>query len=158
LYLSCVMADNYLEKRYQEVFGNSGSSKKNSIHRLGIDNLLLKNQSIKGFDPSYKVHRLQLESIAGVNDKINSVAKEKSLRFFLFNQEDEAFIVVCSTLPERPSVNIDLGISLQSMLLKAVDLGLGGKIILDFDKMETQNELNLHFEPLAILVVGKPLI
>ena len=70
--------------------------------------------------------------------------------------EPEAFIVVCSTVPENPGIDIDLGISLQSMLLKAVEMGLGGLIIRNFDREPVREALGLPFEPVAVLAVGKP--
>ena len=50
--------------------------------------------------------------------------------------ESRAFIVVCSTAEESPAVDIDLGISLQSMALKAVEIGLNALILLAFDRRE----------------------
>ena len=51
---------------------------------------------------------------------------------------------------------IDLGISLQSMLLKAVEMGLGGLIVRNFDHKALQQALDLPLEPIAVLAVGKP--
>lgn len=70
----------------------------------------------------------------------------------------EAFIIVCglSSTP-GPDTLIALGMSLQTMSLKAVDLGLGSLIISDFDKDALKAALNLPSVPLAILAIGKPL-
>ena len=70
----------------------------------------------------------------------------------------EAFIIVCgpSSTP-GPDTLIALGMSLQTMSLKAVDLGLGSLIISDFDKAALKAALNLPSVPLAILAIGKPL-
>lgn len=70
----------------------------------------------------------------------------------------EAFIIVCgpSSTP-GPDTLIALGMSLQTMSLKAVDLGLGSLIISDFDKAALKTALNLPSVPLAILAIGKPL-
>ena len=176
------MADNYLEKRYEEVFGK-GAAAQSLPRRPSLDNLLLKNRSYRGYDKSYAVHHLQLEAIVGVNTKVASSVNCQSLRFTMVQKgeeaqkvlahirmgralpelnlpfpgtEPEAFIVVCSTLPENSSVDIDLGISLQSMLLKAVELGLGGLIIRNFDHAEIREALGLPLEPLAVLAIGKP--
>ena len=70
--------------------------------------------------------------------------------------EPEAFIIVCSNHEENASVDIDLGISLQTMLLKAVELGLGGLIIRNFDRDEIRSGLELPLEPVAVLAIGKP--
>ena len=166
------MADNYLEKRYEEVFGRDGAGRKSAPHRPSLDTLLLRNRSFRGYDKDYVVHRRQLDAMIAVNPKVASSINLQRLRFRPVvkgpeadavgrhirmgrglpelhlpfpGTEPEAFIVVCSTVPENPGIDIDLGISLQSMLLKAVEMGLGGLIIRNFDR-----------EPVAVLAVGKP--
>ena len=176
------MADNYLEKRYEEVFGRD-AGKKQTPRRPALDTLLLHNRSYRGYDKSYVVHRRQLDAMIGVNPKVASSVNLQRLRFRpvvkgpeadAINQhirlgrglpelhlpfpgtEPEAFIIVCSTVPENPGIDIDLGISLQSMLLKAVEMGLGGIIIRNFDREPIQNALALPYEPICVLAVGKP--
>lgn len=177
------MADNYLEKRYEEVFGNAASGRTALPARASLDKLLLRNRSYRGYDKSYVVHKRQLDAIVAVNTKVASSMNLQRLRFLevtrgpvadtanrhirmgrllpecnlpLPGTEPEAFIVVCSTCDENPGLDIDLGISLQSMLLKAVDLGLGGVIIRNFDKAELQAALALELSPVAVLAIGKP--
>lgn len=178
------MADNYLEKRYEEVFGHGGGTAGPALpRRASLDTLLHRNRSYRGYDKSYVVHRRQLEAIVAVNPKIASSVNAQMLRFHLVTRgpesdivmshirmgralpelhlpfkgtEPEAFIVVCTTREESSSVDIDLGISLQSMLLKAVDLGLGGLIIRNMDKEEIQSELGLPLPVVAVLAIGKP--
>ena len=176
------MADNYLEKRYEEVFGKSSGKSSPSLHRQSIDTLLLKNRSFRGYDTSYVVHSLQLQAIMAVNCRVASSVNAQRLRFHPVTRgpesdivnshirmgralpelhlpfpgtEPEAFIVVCSSSTD-PGLFIDLGISLQSMLLKAVDLGLGGLIIRNFDAEPLQRELGLPLAPVAVLAIGKP--
>ncbi|NLZ18699.1 MAG: nitroreductase [Bacteroidales bacterium] len=176
------MADNYLEKRYEEVFGASGGHKA-AAARPGLDVLLLRNRSFRGYDKSYVVHRRQLEAMIAVNPKVASSVNLQRLRFrpvvkgteadFVNahirlgrglphlqlpfpGREPEAFIVVCSTVAENPGIDIDLGISLQSMSLKAAEMGLGGIIIRNFDREDLRDGLSLPYEPLAVLAVGKP--
>jgi hypothetical protein len=175
------MADNYLEKRYEEVFGKGAKPK--APARPSLDRLLTLDRSFRGYDKSYVVHRRQLDTLIAVNPKVASSINMQRLRFRpvvkgpeadLVNQyirmgrglpelhlpfpgtEPEAFIVVCSTVPENPGIDIDLGISLQSMLLKAVEMGLGGLIIRNFDREPVREALGLPFEPVAVLAVGKP--
>ena len=176
------MADNYLEKRYEEVFGRDAGHRK-VPGRPGLDTLLLHNRSFRGYDKSYVVHRRQLEAMIAVNPKVASSINLQRLRFRPVVQgpeadlvnahirmgrglpelhlpfpgtEPEAFIVVCSTVPENPGIDIDLGISLQSMLLKAVEMGLGGLMIRNFDREPIREGLGLPFEPLCVVAVGKP--
>jgi len=176
------MADNYLEKRYEEVFGKAAGQKK-APQRPTLDTLLLHNRSYRGFDKDYVVHRRQLDAMIAVNVKVASSVNLQRLRFRpvvkgpeadLVNKyirmgrglphlklpfpgtEPEAFIVVCSIVPENPGIDIDLGISLQSMLLKAVEMGLGGLMIRNFDREPIREALALPYEPIAVLAIGKP--
>ena len=176
------MADNYLEKRYEEVFGRDAGHRKVPA-RPGLDTLLLHNRSFRGYDKSYVVHRRQLDAMIAVNTKVASSVNLQRLRFRpvvkgseadLINAhirmgrglpelhlpfpgtEPEAFIIVCSTVPENPGIDIDLGISLQSMLLKAVEMGLGGLMIRNFDREPLREGLGLPFEPVCVVAVGKP--
>lgn len=176
------MADNYLEKRYDEVFGR-GKSSAVSLRKPTLDQLLHRNRSFRGYDKSYTVHRLQMEAIVGVNTKVASSINGQRLRFRIVTKgpeadtvlkcikmgralpelnlpfpgtEPEAFIIVCATSQENASIDIDLGISLQSMLLKAVELGLGGLIIRNFDREPLMEELHLPLDPIAVLAIGRP--
>ena len=58
------MADNYLEKRYEETLGNG----KIRVKKIGhtVDELLTKNRSTRGYKKAYKVSHSELERIAGV--------------------------------------------------------------------------------------------
>ena len=176
------MADNYLEKRYEEVFGKD-AGRKHAPQRPSLDTLLLHNRSYRGFDRDYVVHRRQLDAMIAVNVKVASSVNMQRLRFRPVVQgpeadavnkyirmgrglphlqlpfpgrEPEAFIIVCSTAAENPGIDIDLGISVQSMLLKAVEMGLGGLIIRNFDREPIREALSLPYEPICVVAVGKP--
>jgi len=177
------MADNYLEKRYEEVFGRGASHKSLTPSKPSLDTLLLRNRSYRGYDRTYVVHPLQLRAIAGVNPLTASAGNAQRLRFKLVSKveeadfvlshirlgsalpelhlplpgtEPQAFVIVCSTVEENAMVDIDLGISLQSMSLKAVELGLGCVIVRNFDREEIRKGLGLPYSPIAVLAVGKP--
>ena len=174
------MADNYLEKRYEETLG-SGKIKVKKIGHT-IDELLLKNRSTRGYKKAYKVSRSELERIVGACTRIPSARNQQVLRFKLVTHdtgadqvlplvkmgaalpelhlpfpgtEPEAFIIVCSTVAENPMVDIDLGIAAQSMLLKAVEMGLNGLIIAAFNRAKLQEDLSLPYPPLLVLAIGK---
>ena len=175
------MADNYLEKRYDEVF----NSQKVRVKRIGhtVDELLLRNRSYRGYNKSFVVSEDMLRRIVAVCSRISSARNQQALRFRLVTKGDEAdfvlqniklgaalpqlhlpfpgtepeaFIVVCSTKAEDSMVDIDLGIALQSMLLKAVEMGLGGLIIGAFNREAIRERFNLSIEPLMLLAIGKP--
>ena len=174
------MADGYLEKRYEEVFGKG--AKKTVVKHTSIETLMEKNRSYRGYDQSFVVKRDMLERIVAVNTKIASAKNQQVLRFKLVTKETgadiivqnmklggllpelhlpypgtepEAFIIICSTVPETKFVDIDLGIAAQSMLLKATEMGLNGIMIGAFNKAKITEAFNLPYEPLLILAIGK---
>lgn len=170
-----------MEKRLDE-FHNG--KKKTVIKTVGqsLDTLLLKNRSCRGYDKQRVVSIETLKSIVGVNNKIPSARNQQVLRFKLVTRdsgadvvlaniklggalpelhlplqgtEPEAFIIVCSTIAENKLVDIDAGIAVQSMLLKAVELGYNGIIIGAFNKERITEAFQLPYEPLLILAIGK---
>ena len=177
------MADNYLEKKFEEY--NSGRTQspkhKSTSGNMSLNSLLLKNRSYRGFDPSKQVSLQELQQIAEVCTKIPSAKNQQVLRFKLVAGEDtprlqqytkwggalpelnlpfkgtepSAFIIICSTVPENKWVDIDLGIAAQSMLLKAVEMGLNGICIGAFNKAEVTSEFSLPCEPVLVLAIGK---
>ena len=174
------MADNYLEKRYEEVFKSGGKAV--NRHSPGVETLMRRTRSYRAYDQSYEVMEIQLEAIVRANTLVASARNQQALRFRLLTRasgsvrmqglyrlgralpelhlpapgtEPEAFIVICSVLPECKNIDIDLGISCQSMLLKATEMGLQGVIICNFDRDAVRTEFDLPYEPLAILAVGK---
>jgi len=192
------MADNYLEKRYDEIFGSGAVKKAPHAHKTpSLDSLMLKNRSVRGFDQSRVVSMDELKSIIEVNTRIASSKNWQILRFkpvvagseadivnanikmgALFRKkrlnaapgedlenfpdlplggtQPQAFIVICSLEKENPSVLIDLGISLQSMSLKAVEMGLNCLMIRAIDRAKLSASLDLGgLEPIAVLAVGK---
>lgn len=177
------MADNYLEKRYEEVFGSGAGRREGVRHATpSIDNLIAHNRSQRGYVKERVVTRDELEKIIRVCTMIPSARNQQVLRFrpvtrdsgaadVLVNirlggalpelhlpfegTEPEAFIVVCSTVEEGRYVDIDLGIAAQSMLLKAVAMGLNGIIICAFNHEAIQTALSLPYPPIAVIAIGK---
>lgn len=172
------MADNYLENKMEEHLASKNVPTKRAA---SLDSLLLRNRSQRGFDPSIIVRADHLRRIIAVNTRIPSARNQQVLRFrpVLQNEADkvlphirlggalpewhlplpgtgpQSFIVICSTVPESRYVDIDLGISVQSMLLKAVEMGLNGICIGAFDKEAIRTNLRLPYEAVLILAIGK---
>ena len=172
------MADNYLEKRQEEL----AHAQKTVVRRnhLSLDTLLRRNRSYRGF--SGTVSEAQLRELVGVVPLVASGMNRQALRFRLVSgadaalvhplvklgaalpeehlphpgMEPAAYIVVCSTVPEDKVVDIDLGIAAQSMLLKATEMGLGGIFILNFQREALREALGLPLEPVAVIGLGKP--
>lgn len=169
------MADNYLEKRYEEVFG-AGAAKKSPVRHgtPSLNTLLVKNRTVRRYKQDARVTAEQLRSIVEVNTKIASAMNRQALRYRLVTGDNvpplreilfreparsesaTAFIVVYTAIPEDRYIDIDLGISLQSMALKATELGLNCLIKGNIDRELIRNffhdEAN---EPLAVLCIGK---
>ena len=174
------MADNYLEKRMEQYRSRSSSSQ-GAKTKEGVTSLFVKNRSTRGYDSSYLVRADQLRRIVSVNTKLASARNRQPLRFRLVTADEalkvlpfirmgaglkelnlplsgtepNAFIVVCSTIEPRNSTFVDLGISVQSMLLQAVEIGLNGLCILSFDKEKIKEALGITLEPLMVVAIGK---
>lgn len=176
------MADNFLENKFEEL--RAPKNQKTIIKQVGqsLDSLLIKNRSHRGYSHDVVISREMLQRLVSVNTKIPSARNQQCLRFKLVTQdsgadivleniklggalpelhlpypgtEPQAFIIICSTQAESKLVDIDLGISVQSMLLKAVELGLNGIIIGAFNKARLQEAFQLPYEPVLILAIGK---
>lgn len=174
------MADNYLEKKMEDYLGAAGSTKKSNRR---LEQLLRKNRSYRGYDNSYVVRPDQLRRIISVATKIPSARNSQLLRFRPVTHEQaakvlphirlggalrdiklpfegtepRAFVVICAATPTPDHyVYIDLGIAAQSMLLQAVEIGLGGICIGAFDKQAVKESLALPYEPLLVVAIGKP--
>ena len=75
------MADKYLEKRYEEVFGG-GASKKIVRHTAPtLNTLLVKNRSIRRWRQNFAATTDQLRTIVGVNADVASAMNRQVLRF-----------------------------------------------------------------------------
>lgn len=175
------MADNYLEKKMEDLKA-AGSATKTKSH-ASLEKLLVRNRSYRGYDNSYVVRPDQLRRIISVATKIPSARNSQLLRFRPVTHEEadkvlpfirlggalrdlklpfegmepRAFAVICAATPTPDHyVYIDLGIAAQSMLLQAVEIGLGGICIGAFDKQEVKESLALTYEPLLVVAIGKP--
>ena len=173
------MADNYLERRQEELSQRRPLVKHNGV---SLESLLKKNRSYRGFDQSRIVTESELKHIVQTTTLVASGMNKQRLRFHLVTKPDagkvlphitlgaalpdehlphpgsepEAFIVVCATEPENKVIDIDLGIAAQSMLLKATEMGLGGIFILNFRAEAIREALGLPLTPIAVIAIGKP--
>lgn len=173
------MADNYLEKRAEEL-----QLKRKVVVKRGasLESLLKRNRSFRGYDRSVEVDRGQLLEMVKTATWVASGMNAQPLRFRLVTgdeaakvhplvklgaalpeehlphpgEEPSAYIVICSTVEENRIVDMDLGIAAQSILLKATEMGLGGIFILNFKADAVQAALSLQMKPLAVLGIGKP--
>lgn len=173
------MADNYLGRKMEEYRARAETPARRPA--MTLTKLLLRNRSCRGYDPGFVVREDQLRTLIEVNTRIASARNQQVLRFRpvladeaplvlplirlgaalpelhlpLAGTEPNAFIVVCSTIPEDRYVDIDLGISVQSMLLRAAEIGLNGICIGAFNPARVRQTLHLPFDPLLILAIGR---
>lgn len=173
------MADNYLEKRQQEL-----AERRPKVVRPhpSLDSLLKRNRSYRGYDSARQVTEEELAKMLEVVPWVASGMNAQPLRFRLVTgeeaakvhplvklgaalhqehlphpgEEPSAYIAVCCTGQENKVVDMDLGIAAQSILLKAVEMGLGGIFILNFNPASVQEALGLSLAPIALLGIGKP--
>ena len=172
------MADNYLEKKMEDYRASQPTKRRTATLRR----LLQHNRSYRGYDNSFVVREDQLRRIIEVATLCPSVRNQQVLRFrpVLKDESDKvlshirlggalpelhlpfpgsepnAFVVICSTVEESKYVDMDLGIVAQSMLLQATEIGLGGICIGAFDHEPIKEALNLAYEPLLVLAIGRP--
>lgn len=179
-YFCILMADNYLEYRKQEIEERRKKTARRS--HPSLDTLLHRNRSYRGYDPDRVVTEQELRELVKATTLTASGMNRQALRFHLVTSgkagkilplitlgaalprehlphpgsEPQAFIVVCSSVPEDRVIGIDLGFAGQSILLKATEMGLGGIFILNFRKEALREALALPLEPLAVIAIGKP--
>lgn len=160
------MADDYLGRKMEEYMARKASGQSNRRPLATLGRLLLKNRSHRGYDTGFVVREDQLRRMIEVNTRIPSARNQQVLRFrpVLADEahkvlphirlggalpalrlpfpgtEPNAFIIICSTVEENRYVDMDLGISAQSMLLQAAEIGLNGICIGAFDKERIKQE------------------
>ena len=148
--------------------------------RVSLASLLTKNRSTRGFDASFKVRKDQLLSLVEAVRLAPSAMNQQALRYRLVTEEEaslllphirlgaalpdmklplegtepNAFIVVCATKDGR-FVDIDMGISAQTILLRAVEMGLNGVCIMAFDSEAVQKALQLPLVPQLLIAIGR---
>ena len=172
------MADNYLGRKMEEYEAQKCASVR--TRRVSLISLLAKNRSTRGFDTTFKVRKDQLVALVEAARLAPSARNQQVLRFRLVtaeeaqfvlphiglggalpelhlplpNTEPNAFVVICTTKEGR-YVDMDLGIAAQTMLLRAVEMGLNGVCIAAFNPEAISANLKLPYPPQLILAIGR---
>ena len=150
--------------------------------------LVIKNRSYRGYDHSYQFTRAQLEKYVDLARLCASSVNKQPLKYYLAwepetvakiqaetrwaralqptilprpGKEPTAFIVICQDDTLDPNLNRymkDIGIVAQTMLLGAVEEGLGGCMIGNFTAGNISQVLGLadNLHPLLVVAFGKP--
>ncbi len=153
-----------------------------------ISELVVKNRSYRGYDESYKVTEDVLKDLVDTARLTGSAANLQPLKYKLVADAENvaklngitrwgkmlkdielphkgmfptAYIVVCvdtNIVKNADSANTDIGIVAQTMLLSAVEKGLGGCMIGNYEKAKATEALGLpeHLVPQLIIAIGKP--
>lgn len=172
------MADNYLGRKMEEYEAQRCASVR--TRRVSLMSLLAKNRSTRGFDTTFKVRKDQLVALVDAARLAPSARNQQALRFRLVTAEEahlvlphiglggalpelhlplpdtepNAFVVICATKEGR-YVDMDLGIAAQTMLLRAVEMGLNGVCIAAFNPGAISANLKLPYPPQLILAIGR---
>ena len=172
------MADNYLGRKMEEYEAQKCASVR--TRRVSLVSLLTKNRSTRGFDSSFKVRKDQLVSLVEAARLAPSAMNQQALRYRLVTEEEaplllplirlgtalpdmnlplegfepNAFVVICATKEGR-FVDVDMGIAAQSILLRAVEMGLNGVCIAAFDPEAVQKALQLPLVPQLLIAIGR---
>ena len=174
-----IMADDYIGRKMEDFRARAATPAARPA--ASLTKLLRRNRSHRGYDAGFKVRPDQLRKIIEVNTLTPSARNAQSLLFLpvlgdqaakvtgcirlggalpelhlpLPGTEPNAYIIVCSAAEQGADLFIDLGISAQSMLLRATEMGLNGICIRAFDRMRIREIFSLDCEPLLILAIGR---
>lgn len=150
-----------------------------------IKNLILKNRSYRRF---HQYHKIKMETLRGLVDlaRLSASAKNMQPLKYILSCEPEknslinnclgwamyipdwggpvegerpsAYIVILGDTTIRPKIDCDHGIAAQSIMLGAVDIGLGGCMIstIEREKLREALKIDNRYDILLVLALGKP--
>jgi len=153
-----------------------------------FEKLVHENRSYRGYDHSRKVTKDELLRMVDCARLAASSVNLQPLKYFLAWEEDvvsriqpltgwaknlpemslphkgmepAAFIVICqdrSIFDSLARFQRDVGIVAQTILLAAVEMGLGGCMIGSFEAGRIKEALHLpdHLTPMLVVAIGKP--
>jgi nitroreductase len=150
-----------------------------------IKDLITKNRSYRRFDNTHNVSRDTLEEIVDLARLSASASNRQLLRFWLVNspQDNEkvfstlrwagyikdwdgpvpaerpaAYIIILKPAQNHDYIAHDTGIACQSMLLAAVEKGLGGCLFGSVDRQKLKQLLPIpnDYEIELVMALGKP--
>ena len=153
-----------------------------------LKDLVMKNRSYRGFDESFRFSREELLELVDLTRYTASSVNEQPLKYYIAFEKEEveqilpltmwaralkdtqlphsgmgpsAFIIICQDMnisANTTRFQRDVGIAAQTILLAAVEKGLGGCMIGSFRKPELKSRLGLSegIEPNLVVALGKP--
>ena len=151
-----------------------------------LKNLVLKNRSYRRFDESKKITSEELIEIASLGRIVPSTVNSQALKFMLINTPNEnaavfnnlvwaaklkdwggpkegerptAYIILLCDLSLGKNKQTDDGIVAQTMLLGAVEMGYGGCMLGNINRIELAKSLNIDttkYQIDLVIALGKP--
>ena len=150
-----------------------------------IKDLVLRNRSYRRFDQSARIAPETLRDLVDLARVTPSASNAQPLKYMLLTGEEacakiypsllwagylkewdgpvegerpSAYVVVLGDTAIRNSYNVDPGIAIQTMLLSAVEQGLGGCILASIKRDDIRAAFNIaaKFELLYVVALGKP--
>lgn len=150
--------------------------------------LVMKSRSYRGYDETRRISREELLKIVDCARFAPSSVNQQPLKYYLACEQPQldviqpltgwaralpqmqlphpgkcptAFIVICQETEWASNLSRfqrDVGIVAQTMILQAVEMGLGGIMIGNFNPEAVQTALSLpeHIVPMLIVALGKP--
>ena len=152
---------------------------------MSIRDVVLKNRSYRRFHQEEPIGMETLRQLVDLARLSPSGANKQPLKYLLINDHHQnalvfetlgwagyltdwdgpvegerpsAYVVILGDTSIRPSFGVDPGIAAQSIMLGAVEQGLGGCIIATIKKEALIEAFDLpdHLEVLLVLALGKP--
>ncbi|MGD0581759.1 MAG: nitroreductase family protein [Bacteroidales bacterium] len=152
---------------------------------MDLQELVKINRTIRRFDESFRIGYPTLEQLVNLARLSASGANMQPLKYLLYNKAEDckriftylawaaylnewpgpesgerpsAYIVILGDTSINKSFGVDHGIAAQSIMLGAVNQGLGGCIIASIRRDGLRKELNIppQYEILLVLAIGKP--
>lgn len=153
-----------------------------------LRDLIMKNRSYRGYDETRKIEREELLELVDLTRYTASSVNMQPLKYYISCSKAEVdeiqkltkwaaalpglelpypgtmptgFIIICQDTSINAGSTMflrDIGIAAQTILLAAVEKGLGGCMIGNFSKDRLKELLHLseHIEPNLIVAIGKP--
>lgn len=149
------MADNYLEKRYDELFGSGRS--KTIIKKVGtpVPSLLEKLRKTPDFSTTFPIANTTIDSLLSIKERMFFVSPQPDFKLSVLSANDPCiklpdnlaeqtsatdaknYLLLESDNPHQENFNFNCGILVQTLLLRATELGLKTRFIQNPNKQET---------------------
>jgi nitroreductase len=153
---------------------------------MNFEEIILKNRSYRRFEEDYKITREILKELIGYARLSASSGNIQGLKFYLsddglkneiifrqlqwayylkdwagpeMGERPSAYIIILGDTEIHTTIEIDVGIAAQSILLGATSMGLGGCLFGSVNRVGLRKELHIprKFQIPLVIAMGKPL-